>query len=77
MFDFIGFYERRPDDLKLLSETLGIPFCNVHENRTSSIHSDERRELEADNRRMDELRHILAEDVSFYESLFHLKERTK
>jgi hypothetical protein len=70
MFDFIGFYERRRDDLKLLSAMLGILFYNVHENRTNSIHLDERRELEADNKRLEELRHILAKDVSFYETLF-------
>ena len=66
--DFVGFFERRKDDLRTLSNRLGFrldPELTI--NRTSSEFDLERAQLREDTRTLRLLRERLADDVAFYE----------
>ena len=66
--DFVGFFERRKDDLSKLSALLGFKLdSELTINRTSSEFDLERARLKEDTRTRQLLRELLADDVSFYE----------
>jgi hypothetical protein len=66
--DFIGFFERRADDIARLSMRLGIPLqASLHINRTAEEFDGERLGLKADRQTLARLRDELADDVAFYE----------
>jgi hypothetical protein len=67
-FDFIGFFERRVDDLSKLSGKLGFDVStDVYVNKTSHEFDRERAELKADSNALAKIRDRLADDVAFYE----------
>jgi hypothetical protein len=66
--DFVGFFERRSEDIPRLSARLGIPLeATLHINRTAEAFDHERRALKADRHAMARLRQQLTDDVAFYE----------
>jgi len=65
--DFVGFFERRTEDLRRLSRLLGFDLnVELALNKTCGF-SAERAELKADARAMASLRRQLADDVEFYQ----------
>jgi hypothetical protein len=69
--DFVGFFERRTDDLRKLSTQLGFSLRpEIVLNRTSNDFRIERAELAADTRAIASLRSRLAEDVAFYQRAY-------
>jgi hypothetical protein len=68
IFDFIGFYEFRMEDLTALSNMLGVPVDkNIYMNRSSDTDAEERSALKACVKSMATLRAILSDDIAFYE----------
>jgi hypothetical protein len=66
--DFVGFFERRTEDLRKLSSRLGFDLDpQLALNRTSEEFRVEREELKADTRAMASLRSRLADEVAFYQ----------
>ena len=69
--DFVGFFERRTEDLLTLSGRLGLDLdADLHVNRTGQEFDQARAELKADSRAMARLRDQLADDVAFYERAY-------
>lgn len=67
-FNFVGFYERRQEDISKLSGLLGIPLdADLHVNQTRDEYARERSELIADSKVIARLRAQLSDDVTFYE----------
>ena len=70
-FDFIGFYERRVEDLSKLSMQLGFELdAQLAINKTDSAFAMERANLKADVRTMALLRERLADDIRLYERTY-------
>ncbi len=67
-FNFIGFHERRAEDIPRLSIELGLSLDHcVYENKTDRY--DERFAMEEDPRLKAALANILREDIRFYEAM--------
>jgi hypothetical protein len=67
-FDFVGFHDRRVEDLATLSEMAGFPMPpDVHLNATPP--SQERAEVMSNPALLAELRRALADEVEFYEKV--------
>jgi hypothetical protein len=67
-FDFIGFHDRRRQDIARLSELLGFEISSeVRANPTP--YSPERLEFQSDELKMRQLREILKPDIEFYNEL--------
>ncbi len=68
--DFIGFHERRREDLPRLSSLLGIPFdVETHENAISDEQAEQRDAILSNSALTARLRDILTDDVRFYEDI--------
>ena len=69
--DFVGFFERRAEDLSKLSMQLGFELnAQLAINRTSSEFASERANLKADARTMARLRERLTDDIRLYERAY-------
>lgn len=67
-FDFIGFHDRRVEDLSALSAIAGFPIPHdIHLNPTPA--SPERTAVLGDPALLSDLRRALAEDIDFYEKV--------
>lgn len=67
-FEFVGFYERRQDDVAKLSALIGVDLdSGLHVNKTDDKYAREREDLMADSGAMMRLRAQLADDVALYE----------
>jgi hypothetical protein len=75
--DFVGFYERRTQDLATLARLLGIKLeSGIYLNRTDRRFDSERSELKADAAAIARLGCLLADDVEFYrQALDHWSQR--
>jgi hypothetical protein len=70
MFDFIGFHDRREEDLLRFTELTGIAVSsNLHLRRTSEAERAMRDAIENDAALRVTLANILADDIRFYERL--------
>jgi hypothetical protein len=68
VFDFIGFYEFRTEDLTTLSNMLGVPVDpDMYLNRSSDTEVEERSALKACVKSIETLRGLLLNDITFYE----------
>jgi hypothetical protein len=68
IFDFIGFYESRIEDLLTMSKMLGVPVDkNIYMNRSSDTEPGERSALKACVKSIATLRALLSGDIAFYE----------
>lgn len=68
--DFVGFYERRDQDLEKLSKILGIPMDGtLRMNPTSHFIQDKPKE-EVSPRSVEKIRDLLADDIQLYHKLY-------
>jgi hypothetical protein len=68
VFDFIGFYEFRVEDLMTLSNISGFRVDkDIYLNRLSDTEAAERSALKTCAKSMEALRAILSDDIAFYE----------
>lgn len=71
-FNFVGFYDRRVDDLCRLSNDLGIEITASQKENKTSFYS-EREETERDPQLRKALADIHSDDIRFYESVLEAR----